>query len=433
MNPPAAATISRAWPPTMAWHSRPWAARIAISGYLAGFSILPNEWFHLGSLTLVGLLALGGTQNHSNPVHRSRDTGAWLIGAFLTWMTLRSLLAEAAFQGPSMGEVVRGLIGTSLLVLFSVLTWAAAQDRSFLRTAAWITSLPAAFAALISILLTCCVLPGHQAGERLTNLLVHGGLNPVCTGLIFGFSALWIAVRAADTDLPLPRGWVWVIVTLLHLAAFMSGSRGAMLALACGHAALLIAQGWQRGKTAAAVFIITGLVYFTASPALPALPPIDSRQATPVLHRPFQEAMARGDNGRLEIYRAGWNAVANPWLGTGQWGVRETWQRELRPESLSVMIHLHSGFFATFVHGGLIGLSLLIALLALAWRRACRVALEGDAAWVALLAFGCGGLLFDGESLTSLATAPRFEGLLFWLPVIVALARGRPTSPPSDS
>ena len=433
MNPPAAATIARAWPPSLAGHDRQWVARIAISGYLAGFSILPNEWFHLGSLTLAGLLAFGGPQDRSRPSHRPRDAGPWLAGAFLAWMTLRSLLSEAAFEGQGRGEVVRGLIGTALLVLFNVLTWTAARDRSFLKAAAWVTSLPAAFAALISLLLTCCLLPGHQAGERLTNLLVHGGLNPVCTGLIFGFSALWLAVRAADASLPLPRGWVWALVALLHLAAFMSGSRGAMLALACGHAALLTAQGWQRGKTAAAVFLLTGLVYFTASPALPALPPIASRQASPVLHRPFQEAMARGDNGRLEIYRAGWNAVANPWLGTGQWGVRETWQRELRPESLSVMIHLHSGFFTTFVHGGLIGLSLLIALLALAWRRACRVALEGDATWIALLAFGSGGLLFDGESLTSLATAPRFEGLLFWLPVIVALARGGLTSPPAGS
>ena len=215
----------------------------------------------------------------------------------------------------------------------------------------------------------------------------------------------------------------------------MSGSRGAMLALACGHAALLIAQGWQRGKTAAAVFIVTGLVYFTASPLWHQ---IASRHGTPTapwapgLPRPFHEALQRGDNGRLDIYRAGWHAVENPWLGTGQWGVRETWQRELRADALSVMIHLHSAFFATFVHGGVIGLTLLVALLGLAWHRACRIARHGDATWVALLAFGCGGLLFDGESLTSLATAPRFEGLLFWLPLIVALARGGLTSPPSD-
>jgi hypothetical protein len=94
-----------------------------------------------------------------------------------------------------------------------------------------------------------------------------------------------------------------------------------------------------------------------------------------------------------------------------------------------MMSHLHSAFFATFVHGGIIGIGLLLALLGIGVRRACRIARHGDATWIALLAFGCGGLLFDGESLTSLATAPRFEGLLFWLPLTVALARGGPTSP----
>jgi hypothetical protein len=95
-----------------------------------------------------------------------------------------------------------------------------------------------------------------------------------------------------------------------------------------------------------------------------------------------------------------------------------------------MMTHLHSAFFATFVHGGIIGAVLLLALLLQALRSARNLAQKGDATWIALLAFGCGGLLFDGESLTSLATAPRFEGLLFWLPVVVVLARGGLTLPP---
>jgi hypothetical protein len=89
-----------------------------------------------------------------------------------------------------------------------------------------------------------------------------------------------------------------------------------------------------------------------------------------------------------------------------------------------MMSHLHSAFLATFVHGGIIGAALLLLVLGHGIKRACRLAVQGDATWIALLAFGCGGLLFDGESLASLATAPRFEGLLFWLPLTVALARG---------
>ena len=97
------------------------------------------------------------------------------------------------------------------------------------------------------------------------------------------------------------------------------------------------------------------------------------------------------------------------------------------------MTHLHSAFFATFVHGGIIGIGLLIPLVSVGFGRAWSLAVKGDATWYILLAFGCAGLLFDGESLASLTTAPRFEGLLFWTPLIVALSKGSKTSCPSPS
>lgn len=425
MNP-ATATISRAWLPVVSWRGRH-AAQIAIGGYLAGFSILPNEWFHLGCLALAGLLALGKPQGYVESVSRPRDVGPWLVGAFLAWMTLRSLFTGAVVQGQVLDEILRGLVGTLLLVLFVLLMWSVSRDRSFLRAAAWITVLPAAFAAAISIVAIHFLLPGHHPDERLANLFVHGGLNAVCTGLIFGFSGMWLAVWAGEPRLPLPRPWVWSLVALLHLAAFMSGSRGAMLALVCGHAALLAAQGGRRSRVVVAIFAVTGLFHFTSAPVLAGIHSLRAvtPPGSPPLTRHLQEALRRGDNGRREIYRAGWKNRGNLWAGTGQWGVREAWQRDVQGGASSVTIHLHSAFFATFVHGGFIGLSLLIAIIALASRRAWRLARQGDPAWIALLAFGCGGLLFDGESLTSLATAPRFEGLLFWLPVTVALACGR--------
>jgi O-antigen ligase len=182
------------------------------------------------------------------------------------------------------------------------------------------------------------------------------------------------------------------------------------------------------------VFVITGMLYFTSAPLLARIAVWRAESAvvieSPALTHHLQKAVERGDNGRFDIYRAGWNALDNPWLGTGQWGVRDVWQCELQPDPCSMMTHLHSAFFATFVHGGIIGAVLLLALLLQALRSARDLAQKGDATWIALLAFGSGGLLFDGESLTSLATAPRFEGLLFWLPVVVVLARGGLTSRP---
>lgn len=271
------------------------------------------------------------------------------------------------------------------------------------------------------------------------NLLVHGGLNPVCTGLIFGFAALWLAALMEHETTPLPRRIAWAAIALLHFAAFLSGSRGAMLALACGHAVLLSARGWRRGRVAVGVFILTGLVYFTSAPLFAHMaqwrsePAVITASAPGITHH-FQKAVERGDNSRLDIYQAGWHAMDNLWLGTGQWGVCGIWQCELQAKTnISMMSHLHSAFLATFVHGGVIGTVLLLLVLGHGIKRARRLTDQGDATWIALLAFGCGGLLFDGESLASLATAPRFEGLLFWLPLMVALARGSPTSRPAHS
>jgi hypothetical protein len=204
--------------------------------------------------------------------------------------------------------------------------------------------------ALISLVLSYFVLPGHVAGERLVNLLVHGGLNPICTGLIFGFSAVWLAALVEEKALPVPQRLAWALIVLLHLAAFFSGSRGVMLALACGHAALLLARGWRRGKAALGVFVITGMLYFTSAPLLARIAAWRAESAVvieaPALTHHLQKAVERGDNGRFDIYRAGWNALDNLWLGTGQWGVCDVWQCELQPDPCSMMTHLQnsSGF-----------------------------------------------------------------------------------------
>lgn len=409
----------------------PWAAQIAVMGFVAGHSCLPSSWFHHGWLLVAGLVALAATDWTPHLRRWQADAGAWSVAAFLGWMTLRSCM-----PAPALHETLQGLFGTALLVLFCALVWQQAQNKESLHAMGWAMGLASALAALLSLVLSYFVLPGHHTGERLTNLLVHGGLNPVCTGLIFGFAALWLASWVEHESALLPRRIAWAAMALLHLATFLSGSRGAMLALACGHAALFLARGWRRGTAAACVFVITGVIYFTCVPLLADLTPWRAKSAAAATAtRPLQTALQRGDNGRLNIYRAGWHAVDNLWLGTGQWGTQESWQCELQAQTdISMMSHLHSAFFATFVHGGIIGAALLLAPLGIGLRRACYIAAQGDATWLALLAFGCGGLLFDGESLGSLTTAPRFEGLLFWLPLSVALARGAAaTAPPAGS
>lgn len=425
----SAATLSSTWPHPAAC-IRVLGPPSAVVGYLAGFSVLPNDWLHLGWLAVMGAVALVFLEGPARWLRRPATPAVPLLVAYLLWMTLRSCCSDAFVLGHAPVETTRGIFGTSLLVLLCVLLWKVARDFRVLRFVGWTTGLAAAFAALVSMGVWYLVLPGHMAGERLQNLLVHRGLNPICTGLIFGFSGMWFlglveGVRGLTT-----RRLAWSLAIVLHLAAFFTGSRGVMLALLCGHTALLVARGWRRGLPATAVLAITALVYFSSAPLMAKIVTWSADPAVvpppPGITHHWEKAMERRDNGRIDIYRAGWNAIDNVWIGTGQWGVGDVWQCDLQPDPYGMMRHLHSAFFATFVHGGIIGAVLLLALLGYAARCAWRLARQGkqDATWVALLAFGCGGLLFDGESLLSLATAPRFEGLLFWVPVVVALARG---------
>ena len=416
-----------------------WAAKIAVIGFVAGHSCLPNHWLHLGWLVLAGLPALAWTDWTPYLKQWQADVGARLVVFFLSWMMLRSC-AQLAFMADRVpSEIMRGLVGALLLVIFCALLWQQAQNNDFLRALGWVTGLTGALAALLSIVLSYFVLPNHQAGERLTNLLVHGGLNSVCTGLIFGFAALWLAALVENRGKPVPVRIAWAVMVLLHLATFLSGSRGAMLALACGHAVLLAARGWRRGRMAFCVFLLTSVFYFSSAPLFARIArwrsePTAVAAASHGITHQFQKAVARGDNCRLDIYRSGWHAMDNLLLGTGQWGVSGVWQCELQSKTnISMMGHLHSAFFATFVHGGIIGAVLLLVALGCGIKRAWWLAVGGDATWLVLLAFGCTGLLFDGESLTSLATAPRFEGLLFWLPLTVALARGSVTARRANS
>ena len=401
------------------------AAQIALTGFISGHSCLPNHWLHLGWLFVTGVCAMCWTDWTQKQSWKRVDAGFQLIAVFLLWMTVRSCFSDA--YAPE--EMQRGLVGTGLLMLFCILIWQQSGDGKTMRIAGWAIGVASTLAAFISIALTYFVLPGHHVGERLTNLLVHGGLNPVCTGLIFGFTAVWLAALVETAPAFVPRRFVWAAMTLLHFATFLSGSRGAMLALVCGHAALFIVRGWRRGAAALGVLFLTGTVYFTSASLLANFSSRQHQPTTLSITHHFHKVVERGDNGRFDIYRAGWNAMDNLWLGTGQWGVRDVWQCELQPNNNSMASHLHSAIFATFVHGGFIGAVLLLVLLACGIRRAWRISLQGDATWIALLAFGCGGLLFDGESLASLATAPRFEGLLFWLPLTVALACGSVTAP----
>jgi len=86
--------------------------------------------------------------------------------------------------------------------------------------------------------------------------------------------------------------------------------------------------------------------------------------------------------------------------------------------------HPHSVLVATHYHGGQIALVGLLFFGGLVLSRAFEVwrgglGLEG----LVLFVYGSTALVFDGEALTTVFTEPRFESLVFWVPVGIVAGR----------
>jgi O-antigen ligase len=375
---------------------------IAIIGMLAGYSCLPGSWLHDPWLILSSLVC---ARFLSFPVSRS----FWPVWTFLGWMTLRSVFSAG-------NEWALGLAGVSLLVLALMLFSRTAQNPSMMASVGVWTGHLTALAALISIGWHLRQWGVNFEDHRLQNLLVYGGLNPVCTGLLFGFSGLWLCA------LPLSR-FTTLSALILMTAAFCSGSRGAMLSLLVGHGVLLAAHGLRRGWRPLLVLAVSALLFSLSGMAVERPPEAAASSATGI-SQPWERAIHRPNDGRRAIYVAGWRSIETSldgWIGIGEWSTKDRWKRFLPSDPWGLSGHLHSVFLATLVHGGVIGLGLLLALIGHAARHAWARLREGDALWPCLFSYGLMALVFDGESLGYLLTLPRFETPLFWLPVMQLL------------
>ena len=65
---------------------------------------------------------------------------------------------------------------------------------------------------------------------------------------------------------------------------------------------------------------------------------------------------------------------------------------------------------------------LVLTVIGIGFNRARILAKEGDPVWFALISFGCSGLIFDGQTICSLTSNPKFETLILWFPLAAASA-----------
>jgi hypothetical protein len=388
---------------------------LSLAGYLAGFYVMPHEWFHLGWL-VVGMSLL--------IIDRGRG-GAGIFSstcilptAFLAWMVARSLLGSHLQWSSHGDEALRGLAGAGLLVmLFCLVPRLASARRGLNALGPWVVT-AAVLAMLTSIFGIPWLAEGWARGQRLSNPLVHGGLNPVVTGLTLSFAAVWCLELGKTAAVGPGTRRLWFACLFgLQLGVFLADSRGAILVLVVGHLVQVFCHGWRRSRAVLASFALAGVLWFGLCINWENTP--DPSEQWLASH-PMAQQVLRKDTGRFSVYQAALNAQTSIWFGDGLWGFRDLWQCRFGDQDN--LRHLHSGFFSTFIHGGIIGLGLLLAVMTNGLWAAWRLFKGGDPLWLTLVCAGLAGLVFDGESLASLATAPRFEGLFFWFPLLSAMA-----------
>lgn len=401
------------------------ACRLALAGYLLGCFLLHMDGLRVLWLAVSMPLAFLCIRWPNRLQEVKRDNVRLWSLHFLSWMTVRSLLGYGMVDGAS-GMVAAGwLLGTALLTLFSVLVWHAARNPQELASLGRWVGLAAAAAAGVSFLLFYFLLPGHVFGERLMNACIYGGLNPVSTGLTFGFAALWLACLLELESSRRSKTLLVSALFLILLAVCFTRSRGALLALLVGLLILTGTRGLRRSWLPWLLLAVAFSLFATSGPFVKRIAAwqVQSRTSaeTGTVLPPMAEMVQRGDAGRFDLYQRALQTLTGPerWLlGVGQWGPEESCCRSLS----RLQYHLHSSYLATLVHGGLIGCALLLALLGLGTRRAISLARQGQDLWLVLLSYGCTGLLFDGQTFTSLTSIPQMETLIFAFPLTAAAA-----------
>ena len=312
------------------------------------------------------------------------------------------------------------------------------RAATLMKTCAW----SGALAAAVSLVWWHEVQAVESPGARLHNPLVYGGLHPVATGIFGGFALVALAlcyIRQRANRSGWKNAATLAALAAATLAVCLTISRGAYIAVLAGLAVItimaLLSLIWpsvaftlRRTWPVLATITAVALVFFKDPSALlpiQVIPTvIDGKQAVQletVSSDTLAELLARGDTGRFTFYRSG-IAMLDTWpkrlTGVGLWEPDE----QLERQTSGAANHFHSLPVATLVHSGAAGCLLLLAAIIPGLLRAWHLMQQGQGEWLVLLAFGFGGLIFDGQSACSLVTHPRFEALLLWVPLTAASA-----------
>lgn len=394
-----------------------------------------NQWLQLGWFVLLtaAWLCAGGVQVFAEGLRRD----AWLscVCGLAFLMLVRSSILDS--PGMTISDLWMGWIKTGGLVVMLLVFWQVARSPRVIQRMGLPMVGIAALAAGVSLVVFYVLDPEGMFGLRLKNWFVYGGLNSVCTGLTFGFAAIWAAacwnMAAGKKE---RRIWFIAMVPLLAGTLFTL-SRGALLALVLSHASLFICCGWRRAWKPLLVLGMAIGLFQAGGPLMSALAVNSAAKRlgvedhavaarmigdSVVSANPMSAMLERADNGRGIIFQAGLKSMSTwqDWaFGKGMWSANDFWSCSLPwyPE------HLHSIFMDAFVRGGLPGILGLLFVIGWGCRRAVILARQGEELWLMLACFGIAGLMFDGDSAFALLTVPRYEPLILWVPLVMASSR----------
>ncbi len=403
--------------------------------FVGGFYLTPNGWWQLCGF--LGLLMVQAFMFRVPDITQGLRQDGWMKAAaiYLLAGVIGSVLVDPSEASPA--EVVRWLGGGALLLLFLLVVWHAGRDAHLGRLMGRVVVVSGAVAAVGSVIVFYIIMPDGVIGDRLQNWFVYGGLHPVCAGLMWGFAATWAACRWNDAPVGPERRWWLRALVILTAATLLSLSRGALLSLGAGHAMLFLVRGWRKAWKPCALLAGMVIAFQLSAPLLTRLADFEEKLKTGavigrdntrgqlgevvVTHNPVKELLQRGDNGRLDLYRrvlATMTTPADLMFGKGLWASDRPWQAGMSwtPE------HVHSVFVSTFFHHGAVGLLALLGLLGWGMWRCLRAVRLGQDLWLILACYGVMALTFDGHSMQTLVSVPRFETLLLWLPLAMGCA-----------
>lgn len=408
---------------------------LSSSGFLLGFYALHNQWIQVAWVGVCTVLWFwsGGLQDFLEGLRHDRWLAA--VAGMMLLMLGRSSLLES--PGLTMQKLWHGWLGAGLLAVVLMTLWSVARQA---KTTIWLHAFTvgfAVFSAISSTLVFYTLDKDAVFGARLRNWLVYGGWNSVCTGMTFGFAAMW-ASHSWNKATGQRDRYVWLAMTIvLIFSTLLTMSRGALLSMLTAQAVWTFTLGWRVTLRSAILLFACIASFQLGAPLIAGIAVQEVSQkygiatsaVTPdlladgvVAANPAARLVERADNGRFTIYAAAFKSMTTPqdWLlGKGLWSENDFWSCSLDwyPE------HLHSIFMDAFVRGGVPGLVLFLVIIGWALRRALYLAYAGEAEWLVLAVFGITGLIFDGDSAFSLLTLPRFEALLLWVPLVIASAR----------